>query len=198
MLAWERKGKKELRVSRAIKGAESRRRRAARPFGCWTDLVVCYLHLYESPVHSGKMHFPTVGKFMAHGQWRSDVPRQSLRVMFFFPFLSSIPMYLRFLFPSHSPIPIISILCLGKRVAQCVATSQFSNEPPPACRPEANLQGCRWSSQMNCPRWMRSMNELPFKSTNLLRLAQPFHCNIFVAKQTRWKFFVLKTKKCRI
>lgn len=82
-----------------IKGAGSRgRRAAAHPFDCWTDLVVGYLHHHESPVHGGKMHFPTVGKFMAHGQWRSD---KAYALRSSFPFLSSIPRSTSFL-----PLPL--------------------------------------------------------------------------------------------
>lgn len=102
----------------------------------WTDLVVAYLH-HESLVHSGKMHFPTVGKFMAHGQWRSDVPDKAYVLRS--SFLSS-PRSRCFPPPLTHAVPIISILCLGKRVAQCVTTSQFERTAP-ACRPKANLQG---------------------------------------------------------
>jgi len=40
---------------------------------------------------------------------------------------------------------------------------------------------------------MRSMNELPFKSTNLLQLAQPFQCDI--RYETMLKILCSQNKK---
>lgn len=89
---------------------------------------------------------------------------------------------------TRTPVSIISILCLGKRVAQCVATSQFSGDRPylPRRRLEANLPGLThgdhpgWTPfEVNVFGWMRfslncqffSDSRNPFRVIFLLRVA---------------------------
>jgi hypothetical protein len=121
------------------------------PSGLLADLVVGYLRpRHVGPVHGGKMHFPTVREFMAHGQWRPAFPTK-LPVTLSFPLAppprARPPTTRRSTrctsFPS-APASMISLLCLGKRVAQC-APRRLNPRGRPFLRavgiPEANLRG---------------------------------------------------------
>lgn len=122
-------------MQRAVEGGQS-------PSLRLPDLVVGYLHHHESLVRGGKMHFPTVGKFMAHGQWRSDVPGKAYALRS--PFLSS-PRSRCTSFsppPPHTHADPNNFYSLFGQT-RCTMRRDVSilERNAPACRPEANLQG---------------------------------------------------------
>jgi len=87
------------------------------PSGLLADLVVGYLRpRHVGPVHGGKMHFPTVREFMAHGQWRPAFPTK-LPVTLSFPLAPPPPRA-----PSYHP-PIYPVYVVSLRAG-------FNDFPP--------------------------------------------------------------------
>lgn len=178
-------------MQRAVEGSC----RATYPLHCRADLVVGYLHHHESPVHSGKMHFPTVGKFMAHGQWRSDVPDKAYALRS--PFLSSLrSQCTSFYSPFTRAGPNNFYSLFGRTRCTIRRDVSILERTAPDWRPEANLQGSLSviisdeSSEMNA----FDERRLPFKSM-FYDSRNPFNV-IFPRQETRRKFFVFGNQHC--
>jgi len=96
--------------------------------------------------------------------------------------------------PSHVPISIISILCLGKRVAQCVATSQFSERDRPVC-PAG--RGRIYRSQLTAiiPDESFEVNALLFKLPIFSDSCNPFNVIFLLRRSECAEIFVSETKE---